>query len=111
MLYKYEFFRENMENSFFFAIGVRPETIEDLMLDFFNLALVAMYLFYCKNPILGYKVAYITWCFHYKVHNVPKFQTIEDRFNKFEVSSDPEDISPFSYKLGDYDKLVEENYV
>lgn len=62
--YKYEFFTTNFENSYFFAMGVEPATINNIMIDFLNLAVAAMYVFYCKNPVLSRKTE-LRWCYNH----------------------------------------------
>jgi hypothetical protein len=60
VMYKYEWAR-NIGNAYFFSLGVELLTVETLIVDFWNLALVAMYMYYYCNPVFSTKVA--KFCF------------------------------------------------
>ena len=51
-MYKFQFAR-NIRNAYFFSFGVEIFIVQALWIDFWNVALVAMYLFYYRNPVLS----------------------------------------------------------
>jgi len=52
IMYKFEFGR-NMRNAYWYSFGVEIWTVKALWIDFITLALVAIYLYYYRNPVLS----------------------------------------------------------
>ena len=60
LMYKFQFAR-NIRNAYFFSLGVEIFIVQTLWIDFWNVALVAMYLFYYRNPVLSHQCKKIVW--------------------------------------------------
>jgi len=62
LFFKVPFFQD-ITISYLLGIGVEIDQVENLILDFFNLYLVAMYVLHYRNPILVKSVEKVFWQF------------------------------------------------
>ena len=62
LFFHFDSFRD-LNLAYMIGVGVDKEQVQNLIIDFFNLWIVSMYLFYFSNPILSKSMEKIFWVF------------------------------------------------
>lgn len=63
VFFKFEVFRENMNICYLLGIGVDKDQLENLIIDFVNLALITVYIYTFQNPVLRESMNKVFWQF------------------------------------------------
>ena len=106
IMYKLEFGR-HMENAFYYSFGVELYTVQTLWIDFITLALVAIYLYYYRNPVLSQSCQEFKWFFKENEQQLSNSQVdlaMTDRINQNRA------LINFQENLKEYHSLMISKY-
>lgn len=74
--YQYPSFRD-LNLCYFLGIGVADHQCESLILDFINLAMISMYVFNFRNPLLFRSMKKVFWSYPNEFDSIQKWKRLE----------------------------------